>query len=250
MELLGKSQEELRAYCKSLGEPEYRGGQIYHALYAERRFDLAGMSNLPGALREKLAREASVTLPEVRKRYLSKDGSVRYLFGVGEDGKGFNAEVTEDAEFAEKSRRILQKPAAVEAVFMPSEGRQTICISTQAGCAVDCQFCLTAQLGLIRNLTAGEIVGQVLVPLKEMGEAPETNKGEMAGDTADDDEEDGQDVEDDGAHGRRLAGNVAEVNFKSNFNGSESTLSDAATNSSSAARIGRRFSALKPGFVV
>jgi 23S rRNA (adenine2503-C2)-methyltransferase len=79
----------------------------------------------------------------------------------------------------------------VEAVFMPSEGRQTICISTQAGCAVDCQFCLTAQLGLIRNLTAGEIVGQVLVPLKEMGEAPETNKGEMAGDTADDDEEDG-----------------------------------------------------------
>jgi 23S rRNA (adenine2503-C2)-methyltransferase len=191
MELLGKSQEELRAYCNSLGEPEYRGGQIYHALYAERRFDLAGMSNLPGALREKLAREASVTLPEVRKRYLSKDGSVRYLFGVGEDGKGFNAEVTEDAEFAEKSRRILQKPAAVEAVFMPSEGRQTICISTQAGCAVDCQFCLTAQLGLIRNLTAGEIVGQVLVPLKEMGEAPETNKGEMAGDTADDDEEDG-----------------------------------------------------------
>jgi len=53
---------------------------------------------------------------------------------------------------------------------MPSEGRQTICISTQAGCAVDCQFCLTAQLGLIRNLTAGEMVAQVLMPLKEMGE--------------------------------------------------------------------------------
>jgi len=67
----------------------------------------------------------------------------------------------------------LQKPAVVEAVFMPSEVRQTICISTQAGCAVDCQFCLTAQLGLIRNLTPGEMVGQVLVPLKEMGEAPE-----------------------------------------------------------------------------
>src|SRR5208337_2212962 len=84
MELLGKSLEELRAYCKSLGEPEYRGGQIYHALYAERKFDFAGMTNLPGSLREKLAREASITLPEVRRRYLSKDGSMRYLLGIGE----------------------------------------------------------------------------------------------------------------------------------------------------------------------
>jgi 23S rRNA (adenine2503-C2)-methyltransferase len=169
MELLGKSLEELRAYCKSLGEAEYRGGQIYHALYAGRKFSVAGMTNLPGALREKLAREATITLPEVRQRYISKDGSVRYLLGIGEERKNFNAE---DAERKE-ARQSLQKPAAVEAVFMPSEGRQTICISTQAGCAVDCQFCLTAQLGLIRNLTVGEIVGQVLVPLQEMGEAPE-----------------------------------------------------------------------------
>jgi 23S rRNA (adenine2503-C2)-methyltransferase len=172
MELLGKSLEQLRAYCKSLGESEYRGGQVYHALYAERKFDFAGMTNLPGALREKLARGASITLPEVRRRYFSKDGSVRYLFGIGEEGKGYNAE---NAESTEKSRQTRQKPAAVEAVFMPGEGRQTICISTQAGCAVDCRFCLTAQLGLIRNLTAGEIVGQVLVPLQEMGEAPEKN---------------------------------------------------------------------------
>ena len=172
MELLGKSLEELRAYCKSLGEAEYRGGQIYHALYAGRKFSVAGMANLPGALREKLAREATITLPEVRQRYISKDGSVRYLLGIGEERKNFNAENPEDAERKE-ARQSLQKPAAVEAVFMPSEGRQTICISTQAGCAVDCQFCLTAQLGLIRNLTVGEIVGQVLVPLQEMGEAPE-----------------------------------------------------------------------------
>jgi 23S rRNA (adenine2503-C2)-methyltransferase len=189
MELLGKSREELQAYCKSLGEPEYRGGQIYHALYAERRFDVAAMTNLPAALREKLGRKASVTLPEVRKRYLSKDGSVRYLFGIGEE-KNFTTEDTESTE-KKRERKTVQKPAAVEAVFMPSEGRQTICISTQAGCAVDCQFCLTAQLGLIRNLTAGEIVGQVLVPLKEMGEAPEKNKGEMAGDEVDEPEENG-----------------------------------------------------------
>jgi len=193
MELLGKSLEELRAYCKSIGEPEYRGGQIFHALYAERKFNVAEMTNLPGALREKLPREASITLPEVRRRYISKDGSVRYLFGIGEERKSSNAENTEDAESAEKkeARKTLQKPAAVEAVFMPSEGRQTICISTQAGCAVDCQFCLTAQLGLIRNLTAGEIVGQVLVPLQEMGEAPEKNSGAPTGDGTNDAEADG-----------------------------------------------------------
>jgi 23S rRNA (adenine2503-C2)-methyltransferase len=151
MELLGKTEEELRAYCKSLGEPAYRGAQIYHALYAERNLELAGMTNLPAALREKLAAEAKISLPVVRQRYVSSDGSVRYLIGL---------------TAPEDQRRM--KAAAVEAVFMPSEGRQTICISTQAGCAVDCRFCLTAQLGLIRNLTAGEIVAQVLLPLSEM----------------------------------------------------------------------------------
>src|SRR4029077_2509133 len=76
----------------------------------------------------------------------------------------------------EKKMRFL-RPASVEAVFMPSEGRQTICISTQAGCAVDCKFCLTAQLGLIRNLSPGEIVAQVLLPLEEHKAvlAPNTN---------------------------------------------------------------------------
>jgi 23S rRNA (adenine2503-C2)-methyltransferase len=95
---------------------------------------------------------------------------VRYLFGLGEGEKDFTTENTEGTENKEKRRlgAALKKPAAVEAVFMPSEGRQTICISTQAGCAVDCKFCLTAQLGLIRNLTAGEMVAQVLMPLEEM----------------------------------------------------------------------------------
>jgi 23S rRNA (adenine2503-C2)-methyltransferase len=144
MELLGKTREQLRDYCLALGEPAYRGAQLYHALYAERKFDVASMSNLPAALRDKLAREATITLPTVKQRYVSTDGSVRYLLSL-------------DA----------QKPASVEAVYMPSERRQTICISTQAGCAVDCRFCLTAQLGLIRNLTAGEIIAQVLLPLNE-----------------------------------------------------------------------------------
>ena len=82
MELLGKSREELQAYCKGLGEPAYRGGQIYHALYAERKFNVASFTNLPAALREKLRQEAAVSLPVVRQKYESSDGSVRYLFGL------------------------------------------------------------------------------------------------------------------------------------------------------------------------
>ena len=170
MELLGKSREELQAYCKRLGEPAYRGGQIYHALYAERKFNVASFTNLPAALREKLRQEAAVSLPVVRQKYESRDGSVRYLFGLSA-GKEASAGIPKTAGM---------KPAAVEAVFMPSEGRQTICISTQAGCAVDCQFCLTAKLGLIRNLTAGEMLAQVLLPLVEMGGKESAGKVEDA----------------------------------------------------------------------
>jgi 23S rRNA (adenine2503-C2)-methyltransferase len=184
VELLGKSREELRAYCGELGEPAYRGEQIYHWLYREREFAIERMSNLPAGLRERLQREATISLPSVRKRYFSADGSVRYLLGLGMKREGFT---TEDAEGTEK-KKGGGRPAAVEAVFMPSEGRQTICISTQAGCAVDCQFCLTAQLGLIRNLTVGEMVAQVLLPLKmQEGTTKDcgTDLGEARGSEAD-----------------------------------------------------------------
>src|SRR5712692_7057458 len=155
-ELLGKSAEELREWTAALGEPAYRGAQIYHALYAERRFDFAAMSNLPAALRARLQQEACIGLPRIVRRYHSSDGSVRYLLAL-ESGE--------------------QPGTRIETVFMPEENRQTICISTQAGCAVDCHFCLTAQLGLVRNLTAGEIIGQVLVALEENLEqlTPQTN---------------------------------------------------------------------------
>lgn len=160
VELLGKSAEELRAFAASLGDSAYRGSQIYHAIYAERRFHFAAMTNLPAALRVRLAGEAAITLPRITKRYCSADGSVRYLLALAGDGGAPGVQ-----------------PANIEAVFMPEESRQTICISTQAGCAVDCHFCLTAQLGLIRNLTAGEIVGQVLVALEDHRAqlAPQTN---------------------------------------------------------------------------
>jgi 23S rRNA (adenine2503-C2)-methyltransferase len=172
MELLGKSKSELRDMCAAMGEPAYRGGQIYHALYAERKFDVRQMTNLPLALRARLAREATIRVPAVKQRFASSDGSVRYLFSSAEAAKtengDLNAESTEDPRKTGADRkRKAPEAASVEAVFMPSAGRQTICVSTQAGCAVDCQFCLTAQLGLIRNLTAGEILGQVLVALDE-----------------------------------------------------------------------------------
>jgi 23S rRNA (adenine2503-C2)-methyltransferase len=162
-DLLGKSRDALRAWMAQAGEPAYRGAQLYHALYAERRFDFAAMTNLPAALRAQLATVACIGIPEVTQRFLSADGSVRYLLVLSAPN-----DLPPGGDF---------RPARVEAVFMPSQGRQTICISTQAGCAVDCHFCLTAQLGLVRNLTTGEIAGQVLVALDDHRDAlePRTN---------------------------------------------------------------------------
>jgi 23S rRNA (adenine2503-C2)-methyltransferase len=161
--LLGQSAGELRAFMQSLGEPAYRGAQIYRALYAERRFDVANMSNLPRALRERMARETVIGLPQIVRRYQSDDGTVRYVLALPAPEASGEVKAT--------------KPATIETVFMPEENRQTICLSTQAGCAVDCHFCLTATLGLIRNLTAGEIVGQALLALDEnrAGLKPQTN---------------------------------------------------------------------------
>src|SRR5215467_1871662 len=117
-ELLGKSKSELRQICMTLGGPAYRGAQIYHALYAERKFDIPQMTNLPVSLREHLAKEAQITLPIIRQRYISRDGSVRYLLELPE-GKAEEFP-TESAEKPREKR--LRSAASVEAVFMPAEG--------------------------------------------------------------------------------------------------------------------------------
>src|ERR1700680_3161755 len=122
-ELLGKTKEELRELCVSLGEPGYRGEQIYRALYAERKFDLEQVSNLPAALRERLAGSAGLGIPGEKQRFTSADGAIRYLFELG------------------PSQKDKTRAASVEAVFMPSEGRQTICASIQAGGARGLLFC-------------------------------------------------------------------------------------------------------------
>src|SRR6202046_2042051 len=166
--LLGKSPEELRSFLQKMEEPAYRSAQIYHALYAERRSQFEAMTNLPLALRDRLAREASIELPKILRTYRSDDGTARYVLALGAAEAGNENHTT--------------KRATIETVFMPEETRQTICISTQAGCAVDCHFCLTATLGLIRNLTAGEIIGQVSLALKENRATlkPQTNVVLMA----------------------------------------------------------------------
>ena len=144
--LLGLEVEEIKQLLPGL--PSYRARQLYRALYHDRRPDLGEVTTLPADLRRELAQSHAVGWPVLERRFESVDGTRRYLLGL------------EDAK-------------TVEAVFMPETGRGTICISTQAGCAVGCQFCLTALLGLERNLTAGEIVGQVLVVARDNGLALE-----------------------------------------------------------------------------
>lgn len=120
------------------GHPAFRARQIYRALYRQRVPSLDRITSLPEALRRELASRFELGLPEIKQRFISTDdGTERYLLGL-DDGK------------------------TVEAVYMPDERRDTLCISSQVGCPVDCKFCLTALMGLERNLTASEIVGQVL----------------------------------------------------------------------------------------
>ena len=118
-------------------QPKFRARQVYDAIYRRRVSTLDSISNLPLLLRERLETELPLGLPEIDRYFDSSDGTRRYLLRL-DDGK------------------------TVEAVWIPAEGRSTVCISSQVGCAVDCKFCLTALLGLERHLTAGEIVGQVL----------------------------------------------------------------------------------------
>src|SRR5580692_11788180 len=109
MDLLGLSEDQLRAWMVALGEPAYRGGQLYHALYAERRRDFSSMTNIPAALRARLESESRIGFPQIARRYQSSDGSVRYLLSLGENGA------------SEAAARRSLSPARVEAVFMPSE---------------------------------------------------------------------------------------------------------------------------------
>jgi 23S rRNA (adenine2503-C2)-methyltransferase len=133
--IVGLEVADLQAVLE--GQPAFRARQIYEAVYRQRVSDLVQITALPVSLRNELASKLPLGLPKVAAEYNSTDGTRRYLLEL-EDRK------------------------TIETVLMPEEGRDTICISSQVGCPVNCQFCLTALMGLERNLTAGEIVGQVL----------------------------------------------------------------------------------------
>lgn len=169
-ELLGSDLQELTTLMLESLQPSYRARQLFEALYRQRGGSLDQISTLPLELRHSLADSGYVIgQPRVEKKFASTDGTVRYLLQLGdsqsvetvwmpegdggEDGDGSDADST-----GARSGRPWH--------------RATICVSSQVGCAVDCQFCLTALLGVKRNLTAGEIVGQVCSVLNDHHVSP------------------------------------------------------------------------------
>ena len=140
-------------------EPAFRAKQLYDAVYRQRVAGLGEVSSLPKALRERLGHLFPMGRPVVERRYDSADGTCRYLLKLA-DGK---------------TVETVWMPESAELSAAGKTGRATICISSQIGCPVDCKFCLTALMGLERSLTAGEIVGQVLLAAGTDTEIPRLN---------------------------------------------------------------------------
>jgi 23S rRNA (adenine2503-C2)-methyltransferase len=169
--LLGMDREEITALVIEAGEPSYRAKQIMDALYRQRVETLEEISTLPQEFRERLAGSGVIVgAAQIEKKFVSVDGTVRYLIAFA-DGQSVETVWMPEGDGGEagdgSDAGELAQSGAARAV-----GRSTICISSQVGCAVDCQFCLTALLGVKRNLTAGEIVGQVCAVLKDQKVSP------------------------------------------------------------------------------
>jgi 23S rRNA (adenine2503-C2)-methyltransferase len=168
--LLGLQLGELTALAESFGEPSYRATQLFDALYRQRVETIEKISTLPQDFRLKLAEGGfSIGLPRVERKFTSNDGTVRYLVAYG-DGQSVETvwmPEGDEGETGDGSEADQQRETAGR-----KWGRATICVSSQAGCAVDCQFCLTALLGIKRNLTAGEIAGQVCAVLNDQRVSP------------------------------------------------------------------------------
>ena len=182
--LLGLDRPELVSLMDSLGEPPYRASQILDAVYRQRVDSIEQISTLPQPVRQRLAEKAAtIGFPKIEKQFVSQDGTVRYLMQF-EDGQsvetvwmpegdgGEAGDGSEAGDLAECFAEMQDQKPNHRPRQGQNQGRSTICISSQVGCAVDCQFCLTALLGVKRNLTAGEIVGQVCVVLKDQNVSP------------------------------------------------------------------------------
>jgi 23S rRNA (adenine2503-C2)-methyltransferase len=182
--LLGLDRGELAALVETLGEPSYRAQQVLEAVYRQRVSSIEEISTLPQALRAKLVeKNISVGMPKIEQRFESVDGTVRYLVGFGDgqsvetvwmpEGDGGEAEDPGES-FGLKAKADQNQNQG------RSLGRATICVSSQVGCAVDCQFCLTALLGVKRNLSAGEIAGQVCAVLNDQKVSPQHDRINLA----------------------------------------------------------------------
>lgn len=139
--IIGTSRAELVHFVSELGEPSFRATQLIEAVHAQRLSDFGEFTTIPKKLRRALSEHFAVTRPHIDRVQIAKDGTRKYRFVADDD-------------------------VAFEAVFIPevAHGRRTntLCVSSQSGCAVGCRFCFTASLRRNRNLTAAEIVGQVL----------------------------------------------------------------------------------------
>ncbi|MDN3543903.1 MAG: 23S rRNA (adenine(2503)-C(2))-methyltransferase RlmN [Roseateles asaccharophilus] len=134
--LLGFDLEGLAAFCEQLGEKRFRATQLFRWIHQKGASDFEQMSDLAKSLREKLRGKAHITALPVISEHVSADGTIKWLFDVG----GGNA---------------------VESVFIPEDDRGTLCVSSQAGCAVGCRFCSTGHQGFSRNLDTAEIIAQL-----------------------------------------------------------------------------------------
>ena len=142
-DLKGMSQQQIIALVRAAGEPAFRGRQLFSWLYRPGITAFSQMSDLSLAFRARLAECAEISQLTLQAREQSKDGSVKYAFTLA-DGK------------------------TIESVLIPDQGRHTLCISSQVGCAMGCRFCLTGTMGFIRNLSPAEIVNQVHFVMEEL----------------------------------------------------------------------------------
>jgi 23S rRNA (adenine2503-C2)-methyltransferase len=175
--LLGMDRAELASLVEDLGEPAYRAQQLLEAVYRQRVESVEHVSTLPQQLRTKLAeKNIAIGLAKIEKRFVSVDGTVRYLIAFS-DGQSVETVWMPEGDGGDVGEGSGDPEQGVNSNNGGrSWGRATICISSQVGCAVDCQFCLTALLGVKRNLTAGEIAGQACAVLNDQKVSPQHDR--------------------------------------------------------------------------
>ncbi len=169
--LLGLDLKELTSLAENAGQAPFRARQLADAIYRQRVTSIDGISTLSQQFRGELAQDFSLGLPQIEKEFVSIDGTIRYLIGF-QDGQSVETVWMPEGDGGEAG----DGSESTDNSAPRSWDRATICISSQVGCAVDCQFCLTALLGVKRNLTAGEIVGQVCAVLNHRQVSPPNDR--------------------------------------------------------------------------